>query len=105
MSVIWNIATLERNTSDDGVIIAHWSAYDSEVVSDVKHGGTEYGSCSFTPDSTAADFVAYADITSAIAIGWVKAKLGADVVTSVEARIAEQITLSKNPVKAVGVPW
>ena len=31
MAVTWTIATLERNT-DDGVVVAHWRASDSEVV-------------------------------------------------------------------------
>jgi hypothetical protein len=39
MAVTWTIATLERNTSDDGVIIAHWRANDSEVVGDITHSG------------------------------------------------------------------
>ena len=24
MAVTWTIATLERNTADDGVVVAHW---------------------------------------------------------------------------------
>ncbi len=32
MAVTWTISTLERNTSDDGVVVAHWRASDSEVV-------------------------------------------------------------------------
>ena len=31
MAVTWTISTLERNT-DDGVVVAHWQASDSEVV-------------------------------------------------------------------------
>ena len=30
MAVTWTISTLERNT-DDGVVVAHWQASDSEV--------------------------------------------------------------------------
>ena len=30
MAVTWTISTLERNT-DDGVVVAHWRASDSEV--------------------------------------------------------------------------
>ena len=109
MAVTWTISQLERNVSDDGVTTAHWQANDSEVVgagdSAVTHSGGSYGTCSFTPDSTASDFVAYAAISSVTAVAWVKANLGADVVTATEASIASQITLSKTPVVASGVPW
>ena len=37
MAVTWTISTLERNTSDDGVIVAHWRASDSEVVGEDTH--------------------------------------------------------------------
>ena len=97
MAVIWTISQLERNT-DDGVVVAHWRATDS----DGDHSGSSYGTVGFTPDSTAAGYTAYADITEAQAIGWVKADVDAD---AVEASIAAQIADSKAPAIAVGVPW
>ena len=102
MAVTWTISTLERNTSDDGVVVAHWRASDSEVVGEDTHSGSSYGTCGFTPDNTADGYTAYADITEAQAIGWVKADVDAD---AIEASIAAQITASKEPVTAAGVPW
>jgi hypothetical protein len=84
MAVTWTISTLERNTSDDGVVVAHWRASDV----DGDHSGTSYGTCGFTPDSTAEGFTPYADITEAQAIGWVKDSMGEDAVTALEASIA-----------------
>jgi len=98
MAVTWTISTLERNTSDDGVVVAHWRASDV----DGEHSGTSYGTCGFTPDSTAEGYTAYADITEAQAIGWVKADVDAD---SIEASIASQIAESKAPAVSTGVPW
>ena len=98
MAVTWTISTLERNTSDDGVVVAHWRASDA----DGDHSGNSYGTCGFTPDSTAEGYTAYADITEAQAIGWVKADVDAD---AIEESIAAQITASKEPVTAAGVPW
>ena len=97
MAVTWTISTLERNT-DDGVVVAHWRASDS----DGDHSGSSYGTCGFTPDSTAAGYTAYDSITEAQVIGWVKADVDAD---AVEANIAAQIADSKAPAMAVGVPW
>ena len=101
MAVIWTIAQLERNT-DDGVVVAHWRASDSEVVGEDTHSGSSYGTCGFTPDSTADGYTAYAEITEAQVCGWVKADVDAD---AVEASIAAQIAESKEPAIVVGVPW
>jgi len=98
MAVTWTIAQLERNTSDDGVVVAHWRASDV----DGEHSGSSYGTCGFTPDSTADGYTAYADITESQAIGWVQADVDAD---AIQASIAAQIAESKAPAVATGTPW
>ena len=105
MAVTWTIATLERNSTDDGVIVAHWRATDSEVVGEDTHSGSSYGTCGFTPDVDAEGFTAYADITEAQAIGWVKDSIGEEAVAALEASIAAQIEQSKAPSVVVGTPW
>ena len=101
MAVTWTISTLERNTSDDGVVVAHWRASDV----DGDHSGSSYGTCGFTPDSSADGYTAYADITEAQAIGWVKDSMGEEAVTAVEDSIAAQIADSKAPDVSTGTPW
>ena len=101
MAVTWTISTLERNSSDDGVIVAHWRASDV----DGDHLGSSYGTCSFTPDSSADGYTAYADITEAQAIGWCKDSMGEEAVTAVEDSIAAQIADSKTPSVVAGTPW
>ena len=101
MAVTWTISTLERNTSDDGVIVAHWRASDV----DGDHSGSSYGTCGFAPDADAEGFIPYADITEAQAIGWVKDSMGEEAVTGVEDSIAAQIADSKAPAVSVGTPW
>ena len=108
MAVTWTISTLERNT-DDGVVVAHWRASDSEVVGTgddaVTHSGSSYGTCGFTPDADADGYTAYADITEAQAIEWVKDDMGEEAVTALEDSIAAQIADSKAPAISTGVPW
>ena len=101
MAVTWTISTLERNT-DDGVVVAHWRASDSETVGEVEHVGSSYGTCGFTPDADADGYVAYDSLTEETVIGWVKADVDAD---AVEASIAAQIADSKAPAITTGVPW
>ena len=98
MAAIWTIAQLERNTDGNGVVVAHWRASDV----DGDHSGSSYGTCGFTPDATADGYVAYDSLTEADVIAWVKADVDAD---AIEESIAAQITASKEPVTAAGVPW
>jgi hypothetical protein len=102
MAVTWTISTLERNTDGNGVVVAHWRASDSEVVGEVTHSGSSYGTCGFTPDAEAEGYVAYDALTEADVIAWVQADVDAE---AIEASIAAQIIASKEPVTAAGVPW
>jgi hypothetical protein len=101
MAVTWTVVQLERNTDDDGVVVAHWRVSDV----DGDHSGSSYGTCGFTPDSSSDGYTAYADITESQAIGWVKDDMGEEAVTALEDSIAAQIADSKAPAISTGVPW
>ena len=94
----WQIANMERNTSDDGVVVCHWRC---EGV-DGDHSASSYGTTSHTPDATAAGFVPYADLTEETVLGWVHAAVGKD---TIEAAIADKIDAMANPTTATGKPW
>ncbi len=100
MAVTWDISTLERNT-DNGVVVAHWRASDS----DGDHSGSSYGTVGFTPDASADGYVAYDSLTEEEVIGWVKDSMGEEAVAGVEDSIAAQIADSKAPAISVGTPW
>ena len=93
--ITWKIAQLDRQTSDGLVTTAHWTvnAVDGE------HSVGAYGSVGFERGDT---FIAYDSLTEAQVIAWVKDKLD---VEAIEASLAAQIELQKNPVTATGVPW
>ena len=110
MAVTWSITNTEyNNDSDKGVVHAAWQASESEVVgsgdSAVTHTGTVSGMESYTPNASADGYVAYASLTEANIVAWVKATLGSEEVTIVETKVAAQITKSKTPPTAWGVPW
>jgi len=109
MAVNWTIATLERNASDDGVIVAHWTVSDVEEVVEGEevtyHTGQSYGTSAFSPNPEADDFVAFADITEEIAVQWCQDSMGEEQVTSIEESIANQIAEQASPSIFTGVPW
>ena len=93
----FSISTLESNT-DGGVIVAHWQV--SKTSGD--YTASSYGTVSFTPDSSAEGYVAYADLTEANVIAWVQADLDTEALeASLDADLAEQAS----PSVTVGVPW
>ena len=94
----WTISTLERNTSDGGVTVAHWRV--SEVDGD--YSASSYGTVGFTPDASAEGFVAYTDLSEATVLGWVQEQLDKD---AIEASLTANIAGQKAPVTATGTPW
>jgi hypothetical protein len=95
----WTVAQLERELSDGGVIVAHWRC----TASDGDFSASSYGTAGFTPDASAAGFVAYDSLTEADVLGWVWAD-GVDR-DATEAALQAKIDADKNPVTAAGVPW
>lgn len=98
----WTISTLERNTADGGVTVAHWRVTEEETVGENTYSASSYGTVGFTPDATAEGFVAYADLTESTVIGWVQAEVDQD---AIEASLTANITEQKAPVTLNGTPW
>jgi len=99
----WIISTLERELSDGGVIVAHWRCTASETVGEDTFSASSYGTAGFTPDASAAGFVAYDSLTEADVLGWVWAD-GVDR-DATEAALQAKIDADKNPLTSAGVPW
>jgi hypothetical protein len=95
MNITYTIAQLDRQTSDGLVTTAH---YRVDAV-DGEHSAGTYGTVGF---ERGASFTAYAALTEAQVIAWVKDKLD---VEAIEASLQTQIDAQKNPVTATGVPW
>ena len=94
----WSIPTTEFNTADGGIFTAHWRCTGV----DGDHSASSYGTVGLTPDPSAADFVAYDDVTEAQAQAWVWASVSQE---DTEAAIAAKIDAMANPTEASGTPW
>ena len=102
----WSIANTERYLDTGGVFVVHWRVTAEETVGTgddaVTYTASAYGTCGFTPDADADDFVAYNDLTEATVLGWVHAEVDQSATeASLTANIAEQ----KTPTSADGMPW
>jgi hypothetical protein len=95
-TIVWNISQLDRQTSDGFVTTAHWQCN----ATDGDYSASVYSTCSWS-EGTAT--IPYASLTQETVLGWIWAN-GVDK-DAVEASLAAQIELQKNPVTAVGVPW
>ena len=98
----WNIADLERTTADGIVYTAHYTV----GAADDTYSSSAYGSIGLEAPAEGDTVIPYADLTSAVVIGWVKEKIGgADKVTEIEAVLQAQIDEQRTPTKAAGLPW
>ena len=95
----WVISQLERTLDTGGVVVAHWRA----TAVDGDFSASSYGTCGFTPDPSSSDWVAYDSISEELALSWCWAD-GVDK-DAIEASLAANIELQKNPTQSSGVPW
>ena len=82
----------------------HWRCDAAETI-----GGKDYVSDSYATESLAApdpsSFTAYDSVTEADCVAWLKAAMGTDAVTALEANLQANIDLQITPTTGEGVPW
>ncbi len=108
----WKINDMVRDDATGGVKTVYWECH----VSDNTHtecSATEGGKLRLEPDATASDFVAYADLTEAVVLGWVYDSLieGEETADEAKARIEAnrqgKVTaqVARKTAEATGTPW
>jgi len=98
MEFNWSLPTLERQTVDGFVFVAHWRCN----ASDSDFSASSYGTAGFSQDPEADSFIPYEDLTEAQVLEWVWESVDKD---ATEAALAAKIEADKNPTTAAGVPW
>ena len=97
--ITWTIPLTEyTNDSDKGIVTCHWRV----TAEDGEYTASAYGTCGFTPDPTAPDFVPYDNLTEADVLAWVYESVDKD---AIEAGLTAQIEEQKAPQTVAGVPW
>lgn len=94
----WTIANCEHDIATGGINVVHWRV----TAEDGDYTASAYGTVGLTPDPTAPDFVAYADVTEAMAQAWI---WGSVDQAETEDNLAANIEAQKNPTEADGLPW
>ena len=95
MTTTWTISTLERETSNGFVTVAHWQA----TATDGDYTASIYSTCSWA-DGTPV--IPYENLTPETVLGWVWESVDKQ---ATEDALAANIALQKNPVQASGTPW
>lgn len=95
MNYEWNIAQMDRKTSDGFVTTVHYTvtAVDGEFTA------STYGTVGYTEEGS---FTPFNQLTKETVVGWVQESLGKD---TVESSLADQINAQKNPTSVSGLPW
>ena len=94
----WTIPTVERTLSDGGITTIHWRCEGVEG----DNSASSYGTTGHEPDASDSGFIAYDSVTEANCIAWAQSALDKD---AIEAAIADDIALQKNPTSGTGQPW
>lgn len=92
----WQVTQTDFNTSDKYIFCAHWTA----TAVDGEYTASIYSTCSFGEGTPT---IPYNQVTEQEVLNWCWAN-GVDK-SAVEAALAQNIALQKNPVTAAGVPW
>jgi hypothetical protein len=94
----WNIANLERATSDGYVFTAHYTI----DANDGTYSAGAYGSIGLERPKT---LIPYSQLSKELVVIWVMDKLGTEQVEAIEAALQAQLDEQHAPSKAAGVPW
>jgi len=96
MTTTWTITQTDYLVADGFITTAHWTA----AAVDGTYTAGSYGACGF---EAATPSIPYASVTMQEVLDWCWAN-GVDK-DAIEANLAAQIALLKNPVTAAGTPW
>lgn len=105
METKWLIYNIERELTN-GLVINVRYGYR---VSNGQLSKRYLGEIQLEGDPTSPDFIPYEDLTEEIVVGWVKDKLGAEEVTTIEkqiqALVSEQVAQEEGKETISGLPW
>jgi len=112
ITTTWSVNDMTHKDSDGGVFLVYWSLV-AQSDGDEECGSQEGGKLQCTPDPSASDYIAYADLTEADVLGWVYSSLieGDETAAEAKARNEAKLTakvqgqIDRAAANSSGVPW
>ena len=105
----WSVNDMHKVTETGAVYKVEWSCSGVDADTKVSHSRsgsylhTDSDGVQATPDHTASDFKAYADLTEADVLAWCKADgVGAKAEARITSNITNKIAAQAN---STGMPW
>jgi hypothetical protein len=108
----WSVTNMQHTDADGGVFLVYWSMVAASDGTP-SYTASEGGKLRCEPDPTSPDYVAYADLTEEIVLGWVYNSLieGEETPEEAKARVEANRTakvqgqIDRANTQASGVPW
>ena len=112
ITTTWNVKDMTHKDSDGGVFLVYWSLI-AQSDGTPSYSAQEGGKLQCTPDPSASDYIAYADLTEADVLGWVYDSLIVGDETAAEAKARIEVDRTAKVQKQIdaaattasGVPW
>ena len=112
ITTTWSVSDMTHKDSDGGVFLVRWSLI-AQSDGTPSYSAQEGGKLQCTPDPSASDYIAYADLKESDVLGWVYSSLIVDDETAAEAkaRIEANRTakvqgqIDRAAANSSGVPW
>jgi len=112
ITTTWSVKDMTHKDSDGGVFLVYWSLI-AQSDGTPSYSAQEGGKLQCTPDPSASDYIAYADLKESDVLGWVYSSLIVDDETAAEAkaRIEAERTakvqgqIDRAAANSTGVPW
>jgi len=112
ITTTWSVKDMTHKDSDGGVFLVYWSLI-AQSDGTPSYSAQEGGKLQCTPDPSASDYIAYADLKESDVLGWVYSSLIVDDETAAEAkaRIEAERTakvqgqIDRAAANSSGVPW
>jgi len=112
ITTTWSVKDMTHKDSDGGVFLVYWSLI-AQSDGTPSYSAQEGGKLQCTPDPSASDYIAYADLKESDVLGWVYSSLIVDDETAAEAkaRIEANRTakvqgqIDRAAANSTGVPW
>ena len=101
----WTVTAMDCYPEAEGETDVVFTVHYTLSATDGTYNGSVYGTVGVTY-TAGSPYTAYADLTEAQVVGWVKDALGPEQVASYEANVATQIADQANPpVVTPPLPW